>query len=186
MFTKKNLIFLAGRHTLIAIFVLGFTLIALYFLSDAITKTAERVAQTRIIVHTLEKRTELFTALRHDTEVIGNNNALIEKAFLSSGNILEFTTALETLAFKHNFIQNFQFGTPEASALASPFPIATISYTNTLSINLTDLIIYLKEFERLPYFTKVESLSLSTQSPLGWKATGTASFRATFYTKNEL
>jgi type II secretory pathway pseudopilin PulG len=185
MFTTKNLLLLIGRHALVALIATSIASAIIFPLSQEIKKTSARTSQARELARSLEKRTELFLLLRRDAEIIGTNDTLIEKAFLSSGNILEFTSALEHLALKNSFMPNFKFGNPQPSPLESSFPLTVITYNHTLSPNIESLIAYLKEFEQLPYFTKINSLTFSSQDPLGWINAGIASFNASFYTKSE-
>ncbi|MEK7538802.1 MAG: hypothetical protein AAB552_03090 [Patescibacteria group bacterium] len=185
MFTTKNLLFLIGRHMLFAFVSIVIAIIVIFFLSRAIERTSAKVFETRNLAHTLQKRTELFSTIRHDAEIIGTNNTLMERAFLSSGNILEFTDALETLALKTSVVQGFRFGTPQPTTIGAPFTIAAVGYDISFPANVSNLITYLKEFERLPYFTKIIGISFSSQSASGWKDSGTTSFHAVFYTKQD-
>lgn len=183
MFTTKNLLLLIGRHMLIAFVSIIIAIIAIFLLSRAIEQTSAKAFETRNLAHTLQKRTELFSTIRRDAEIVGSNNTLVEKAFLSSGNILEFTDALETLASKTGVAPGFRFSTPQSTTIPAPFPIAVVGYDITFPTNILNLITYLKEFEKLPYFTKITAVSFSSASASGWKDSGTTSFHALFYTK---
>lgn len=185
MFTTKNLLFLIGRHMLFAFVSIIVAITVIFFLSRAIEGTSAKVFEARNLAHTLQKRTELFSTVRRDAEIIGTNNTLMERAFLSSGNILEFTDALETLALKTSVAPGFRFGTPQPTTITAPFTIAAVEYDISFPTSVSNLITYLKEFERLPYFTKIAGVSFSSQSASGWKDAGTASFHAIFYTKQE-
>lgn len=186
MFTSKNLFFLLIWQVFFALLAIAIALVAIFFLSQAIEKTTTQVSEARRATSSLEKRTELFSKLRQDVEIVGTNNMLIEKAFLSSGNILEFTDAIDNLSLKNSFIPGAHFGIPQVTPIPAPFPLSVIAYDNSLVADMPKFIAYLKEFENLPYFTKIISLSFSSQNPEGWTKGGTASFHALFYTKNDL
>lgn len=184
MFTTKNLLILIGRQALVALGAVGIASIAVFFLAREIEEISGVIAQSRRVAAELESRTELFASLKRDDEFIGTNDTLIEHAFVPSDNILEFVSALESLTLKNSTAQNFRFDSPaKEQSLASSFPLASISYTNTLAANSYTLSNYLKDFERLPYFTKIDSLSVSSQDPAGLRGASSASFHATLYAR---
>lgn len=178
MFTTKNLFTLVGKHILITLGALVLTFAAVFFLSAQITKISSKAVADRHLATQLSERTSLLTNLRRETEIIGTNDVIIKRAFIPSNNILEFVSAIEALAVKNGLIQSFHFSTPTPASIDGPFPLSTITYQNTISsANVSTLISYLKEFEKLPYFTKIESLSISSGSG-DWRTAGTASFSA--------
>lgn len=184
MFTTKNLLMLIGRHAAVALGAIGVALLASYFLAREITQISDAVIQNRRLATSLEKRTELFSTIARDIEMIGKNDTLIESAFIPSDSIFEFISALESLALKNGATQSSNFENPVSSAVPAPFPLSTIGYSNTLSLNVFALTGYLKDFERLPYFTKIENLSISSSDPIGWRGASSASFRASLYTRS--
>lgn len=184
MFTKKNLLLLIGRHTLIAGGVVLVALGAITFLSHKITETADAVVKNQTLAKTLAERTALFTTLKRDSEIVGTGDAAIEHAFIPSDNILDFIAGLETLALKNNTTQAFRFETPVVTSIDAPLPLATISFSNSLATNALTFSNYLKEFERLPYFAKIESFTISAQDKTGWRGASTATYRATLYTRS--
>lgn len=184
MFTTKNLLILIGRHAAIALTAIGIAMIASYFLARQISHISETVIQNRHLATSLEKRTELFSTIARDIEYIGKNDTLIESAFVPSDSIFEFMSALESIALKNGVTQSFRFENPVPSPVAAPFPLSTIAYTNTLSLNAPSLANYLKDFERLPYFTKIENLSISSSDAIGWRGASSASYRASLYTRS--
>ena len=183
MFTTRNLLLLIGRNALIALGAVALSTTIIVFLSNQITHVSDTVAKNRTLAHTLEKRTGLFTVLKRDATIVGTNDTLINNAFVQSDNILDFVASLESTALKNSTTQTFRFDTPTAGIIDAPFPLETITYTNALSTNVLTLSNYLKDFERLPYFTKIESLTISSQDKTGWRNASTATFRAILYTK---
>lgn len=183
MFTTKNLLMLIGRHALIAFSAVVVSLIATSILSQQITRLSNDTQKNRLLASTLEKRTELFTTIRRDSEIIGTDDTLIEQAFIPSDNILDFVSALESISLKNGTLQAFHFDNPTPGTVSAPFPLATITYSNSLSGNLAAFSNYLKDFERLHYFTKIESLSISAQDKSGWRGAGMMSYRASIQTK---
>jgi len=175
MFTTKNLLMLVGRHAIIAILAIGASVLVAVLLSQEITRLSDDVLKNRQLASAL-------AAVKRDTELVGTNDLLIEQAFISSNNILGFVAVLESLVLKNGITQAFHFDTPAPSPISAPFPLATVTYSNSLSGNLVAFSNYLKDFERLPYFTKIESLSISSSGKPGWRNAGTMSFRASIQT----
>lgn len=183
MFTTKNLLILIGRHAAIALSAIGVATLASYFLAHEIKRVSDSIIQNHRLASSLEKRTELFSTIARDIQIIGKNDTLMENAFIPSDNIFEFISVLESLALKNTATQSLNFDNPNPSSVPSPFPLSTIGYQNTLALNVFGLTNYLKDFERLPYFTKIESLSISSSDPAGWRGASSVSFRASFFTK---
>lgn len=174
---------LIGRHAIIALGAIAIAGLASYFLALEISKISDAVVQNRRLATALEKRTEVFSTLARDAQIIGNNDTIVDNAFISSDNILEFISALESLALKNGVTQSFHFETPTPAPISAPFPLSTIGYSNNLSINVSSLTNYLKDFEKLPYFTKISSLTITSGDPTGWRGASSVSMRATLYTK---
>lgn len=178
MFTTKNLFTLVGKHLLVAFGFLVFAVASVFFFSNQITKISAKAVKDRHLAAQLSERTALLSSLKHETELIGANDAIIKHAFIPTNNILEFVGVIETLAFKNGLTQAFNFSAPTPGATAGTLPLATITYQDTIPANVNALIKYLKEFEQLPYFTKIDSLNISAGGA-DWRTAGTVSFSAT-------
>ncbi len=183
MFSNKNLFVVFGKHTLIGFTAVAVAVVSVWFLSREITRISESVVKNRQLADKLGKRTELFSVISRDASLVGKNDTGIENAFIPADNISEFTSALERIATKNNTPESFHFGSPISSATPAPFPLSTIEYQNSLSLNIFTFINYLKDFEQLPYFTKINSISFTSQGVTGWRGEGTANWNATLYTK---
>ena len=184
MFTVKNLLMLIGRNLLITLAIVSITIISIFFFSKEMTRISDTVALNHKLEKELKQRTELLGILEKETQVVGTNDQKIENAFIPSDNILAFINALDALALKENIKQAYHFGTPTASSVSAPFPIATISYGNSITSNISGIINYLKEFEKLPYFTKIDNIAITSQDKAGWSAQSTTSMQAILYTKS--
>jgi len=183
MFTTKNLLILTGRNMAIALLSVAISLTIVWFLSQGIKKTSSSIAENRRLAASLEERSRLSSVLKQNVQIIGKNDVLIEQAFLSSDNILDFIAAFESVARKNSIAQSSNFGVPTLSDTAAPFPLATVIYGGTLSAKVSTLVKYLKDFEQLPYFTKINNVTISSQDKSGWRNGATMSFQATLYTK---
>lgn len=178
MFTTKNFFTLVGKHLLIA-FVAGLiTVIVVFFLSSQITSISASVTKNRNLASALSERTALLSNLKHENEIIGTSDTIIRQAFVPSNNILGFVAILKSIALKNGVTQNYSFSNPTPIGGNAQFTIATISYQDTVSSNVPTFINYLKDFESLPYFTKIHSINVNS-SQGDWLSGATVSFGAT-------
>ena len=183
MFTTKNLLLFLGRNVIISLVVIFITVTASLFISKEINKISDSTALNHRLGKELAERIEFLKTLKQDIKIIGTNDTKIEGAFTPSDNILEFINTLDNLASKNNLTQVYRFETPVPSTISAIFPIETISYSNNFQTNLSTFSSYLKEFEKLPYFTTIKGFSISSQDKLGWSGLSNVSFNATLYTK---
>lgn len=177
MFSTKNLFTLIGKHVLITLGVVVLASVIVFLLSEQITKISTRATRDRHLATTLSERTALLSNLKNEADIIGTNDTAIKHAFIPSNNILEFVAIIESLAIKNGVTQSFRFSSPMPWIAETPLPLATVNYQNTVSSNISTFINYLKDFEKLPYFTKIDSLSISS-SNADWRAASTITFTA--------
>lgn len=183
MFTTKNLLSIAGKHIFIALLFVLVAFGSVFFLSTQISKISTQAAKDRNFIATLNERTARQTALKQEIEMIGTNDTAIRDAFPPSNNILELITALESIALRNGIKQApLHFSSPAPLSTVGTFTSETIRYENTLSVNIGTFIKYLKDFEKLPYFTKINALSISSGSD-GWHTGATVSFSASIATE---
>lgn len=183
MFTTKNLLMSVGRHLIITLLTISVSLSVVIFLAQSIERISTTAVKNRQMARLLEQRTELFTTIKNEVEFIGENGTRIENAFVPADNILPFVAALEGLSITNATPQSFRFGTPVSSTLSATFPLATISFSNTISANLLTLESYLKQFEKLPYIATIDNMNISSGDIAGWRGAITASFNATLYSR---
>lgn len=183
MFTTRNLLRLIGHHVLIAIGWMTMSVAVVLFLSHEIKSIATASYQSHSLANTLGKRADLLTTLKYDSEVVGDDDVAIEQAFPSSDNILGFIETLEKLGIKHGATQKTSFGTPTLTEINAGVPIAAVSYNINFTAPLASIILYLKDFESLPYFTKIDSINVAAASKEGISQPGTVALHAIVYTK---
>lgn len=183
MLNSKNLLMLIGRNVIITLMVAIVSITAIFFLKVEIEKITDKIILNRKLETELKKRTELINIIDTGAKIIGNNNYLINSAYIPSNNISPFINKLDDLVSISGINQIYHFETPTPSTIEGPYPLSTISFTNNLTADLTNLSVYLKSFETLPYFTKIESINISSQDKSGWVGMSNVSFKATLYTK---
>jgi hypothetical protein len=183
MFNLKKLLILIGQNILISLMAVLVAFFSIVFIKNEI----ERITNTIILNHKLEvnlkNKIELSSKIKQDVQIVGKNDILIENAFVPSDNISNFINALDTIASSNSIIQTYRFESPIPSNILETFPLSTISYSNDLATDIKTFSNYLKSYEKLPYFTKIESLDISSQDKTGWLGVSNISIKATLLTK---
>lgn len=177
MFSTKNLFKLIGRQLLISLGFAVFAFIVVFIASDQISKMSKKAIKDRSTATTMSERTALLSSLKYEASIIGSNDKVIKQAFIPSDNILEFIAILESLALKNGLTQTFSFSSPNPAIEETPLPVSIINYQNNVSSNIFTFIKYLKEFEQLPYFTKIDSVTISSGSA-DWRTASNITFSA--------
>lgn len=183
MFNSKNILILVTRNTIISLVFVFISIFLVFYIKNEIKNITDRVAINNKLNSELKQRTELFTVIKKDATIIGNNEILIQSAFIPSNDISLFTNTLDELALKHDLTQAYRFETPMEGAENGSFSFSTISFLNNFNTNTKTLSSYLKDFENIPYFTKIESLNISSQDQLGISGISNISLKATLLTK---
>ncbi len=183
MINSKNLLILIVQNLVISLIAVSLSVVSILILKGQIEKITDAIVLNHKLENELKKRTELLSVIDNGAKIIGGNNYLINNAYLPSDNISPFINKLDSLVSISNIAQTYHFDTPVSSQVTGPYPLSTISFTNALTTDLTNLSVYLKSFENLPYFTKIESLNISSQDKQGWTGLSNITFKATLYTK---
>lgn len=188
MFTKKTLLFFILKRAAIALGAMAIAAIAIALLSAQIDASAETVILHKKLTATLEMRNEVVSKLLTDYQNVKGYDERIKGALLTVSNILEFVGALESLASKDTMIQAAHFDNPVMMTETigePPRPLYQVNFTLSTQGNIFTFLNYIADIERLPYFVKINSISLSAQSPLGWQNTSNISVGGTLYTQSD-
>ena len=186
MFAIKNIIILVLKSLLISFIVISITTVSIFFLSKKITQISTSIEEANKQKADFTKRVNISEIIKKDVTTIGTNNVNIENAFMSSSNISNFINNIDNIGKKNNILQMYKFSTPVSSEFTTTsFGISSISYTNNFTNNISGFLTYLKEFEGLPYFTKINSFSISSQETTGLQGLSQIAFTADLYVKTQ-
>ncbi|HRY63656.1 MAG TPA: hypothetical protein P5267_03595 [Patescibacteria group bacterium] len=153
---NKNFIILA------ALLIISILLITL-----GIAPTAKKIlADNRAITEEKEKMNNLL--LRGQNIVKNKNNlavveeqlALIENAYLQTGQELAFITDLEKTAAKNNIEQSIIFNNTEITEVNG---LKAIPLSLQLTGGVEEIMNYINDLERFDYYIDIERISLSSQ-----------------------
>lgn len=181
MFEKRILIFTIGKYILRAIGAVSIAVLIVFFLSTHISRIGDALSEKRKLAFLIESRQEVASLLRETFNQIGDSDSKIERALPPADNILEFVGALESLANQYGLVQTFQFSTPVSMPQNGQRPISSTDYTLQLNGNIFTLLSYLKDFEALPYFSGISSISLTAPADRGWEGQSLITIKAQLY-----
>ena len=183
MFTNKNLFRLAINNILIAGVAIVITICILWFLSGQIVTTSDTILKNRQAASNFGERTSMLFSLRQDAALVGQNDVAIDNALMDSDNILQFVDALTAIATKYKVVQTFAFDSPTSPSVSTPIQLYAINYNTKITSNLSTLENYLSDFEKLPYFTQVNGITITSQDKSGWDGSSFVNLNATLFTK---
>lgn len=180
MFNKKQLILTILKSSVKAALVIAIAIVVILFSVRQIKKISASLEQKVTLNSIIEQKSETALKLKNDFEVVGDRDKKIEEALIPAENVLEFVGILENLATRHALQQTLRFSSP-VPVESSAMKLSSIGYDVSLSGNIAALTGYLKDFEKLPYFTGISSVNLNTASPQGWNDVSTITIQAKIY-----
>lgn len=169
---SKYLLLTISKYALRAVIPAIIAVFMITFLKEKIILISRSVVEQRTLSMVLERRSETLSKLKNDFDAVGEVDEKIKGAMPPADNILDFVAALESMASKHSIQQSLNFNTPSDSS---------IDYSINLSGNVFALISYLKDFEKLPYLTGVNSVNIVSQGD--WTDSSSVYLAAKLYIK---
>lgn len=188
MFTKKQLIIelikILGRAVLSVIVAA----VVIYLLSGQITGIGQTAKENRTAVAILDQKNLATNNLKSDLALVGNGDEKIEEAFIKAENIVTFIDKLEKTAEDNGFEQILRFEIPVSIVdetgkddVSKMLDLMKVDYSITLKGDAASFNEYLEEFEKLPYFSNIVSLTADYPSLSGWDKEATILIRAELY-----
>lgn len=155
----KNILKQLLRPILKAVIFLIISLIASLYFASRIKDISEVLTEKRAMLSLYQNSQEQFAVLKEDFPKISKNIDKVENAIPSSESMLPFISAMENLSGASGVQQSFRFES------VAPQPVLdlglnAIPFNVTLSGNRTQFMAYLSLLEKLPYFTKIESMNM--------------------------
>lgn len=181
MLEKKKIIIKISNNLIRAAIAAVAAAIIISFASKQISKINYSSAEKKRLTAIIEKRSETITKIKNDLVVIGNGEEKIKNALPGIDNILNFVSALENTANKNLLQSSYKFGIPAPYLKQENLEILSVNYNLNVNGTISTLISYLKDIEKLPYFTNIESVNFNSHA--GWDNNSTISFQAKLFVK---
>lgn len=186
MFANKTLSWILVKNIGLMLGIILCTSLLISFIGNKITKTSTAISANKQLSMQLAMRNALLATIHTNYEEVRMHEQAMRRALLPADDILEFTGALESLGTKHNVLQKFTFDTPVSTDTTfgtPPKTLTKINFTLSFPANIFIAKAYLKDFEQLPYFTKIESITVESDGKSGWQNMSTILIRATLFTE---
>jgi hypothetical protein len=158
------------------------------FINVGMNSTIDSVVAKKQLNTSLGIRSNVVAQLHGQYLQVAGSGARIRSALLPSSNVLEFVTSLESLAAKDNVAQSVHFDIPRDSGATLGDPIVAvqqIAFSESIQGNIFTFIQFLKDMERLPYFMKLDGMTIAGSADGGWQNTSTVTLQGTLYTQSD-
>lgn len=188
MITRKKLFTQVGINAAISCTAVFIAVVAIWFVNNGITATAEKIVEQKKLSATLAMRNQVVAKLIADAKQSRGAKERIEAALLPANNVLEFVGAVESMALKDNITASLRFDTPAElpELVGNPLKhVYQIPFTLSVQGNILTFVQYLKDIEALPYFTKITAISISASQGGGWLDTSNISVRGILFTRGD-
>lgn len=166
MLNKKQLLAIIIKQSLIILVMVPLAITSVWYSTKQMTAISHSIKEKKHISYILSTRSETYERLRADFAKTGNAEEKINSALISADDISPFLAALDTLALQSGTTQTYHFGVPDAGA-GSGSKMESVDYGLTIHANASETIAYLKNFERMPYFSGINSIALSSAGQNG-------------------
>lgn len=181
---KNKFILALSLKIFFILFVFGLAATANYFLLKQINKVSLTMREKKEINYLLQNREANNLKIQTDLLAVdGDYDRKIREALPSVYNILPFVEALDSVAKKNSVRQDLNFNQPLPTATPlGPIALANIDFSAGLSGGNIDIFInYLKNFEKLPYFAGIHSISFVSNGD--WQDNSSISLSGRFYAR---
>lgn len=170
MKNKKFIIKVIIKIIFVLIVVIA-TILSVNFATKQIKSINKTIIEKKKINYLIKNREEISNKIKADFEQVNPNyENIILGALPSVYNILPLVDEIDKIAKDNNLDQEINFGQPEKLPVTSEqIKISMIGFTiNLKNVYPENLISYLEDFEKLPYFASINSMGLSGQGANGW------------------
>ena len=187
MLNKKRLIYAVMPQLLKVIIAIFITIGIVAIVSKHIATIGSTLNEKKALTIALQQRNETTTTIRNTFATIQDSDKRIINAFPATDNVLDFVAATEALGTQNSMQQSLRFADPRPPfAEIKALTVIPIGYTITTSGTITTLSRYLQQFEVLPYFAGIQSITIATASAKGWEDSSSITLQGTLYTKKPL
>lgn len=184
MYKNKLLIKTSGILSIVFVVLIASALIINFF-SQQITKISKNIQDEKTTDYIVQNHESINSKIKNEFFKVGDNyETQILASLPNIDNVLPFVDATESIAKKNNVTQTLNFINPAATTNTDPLNISGITFTLTIAnANVVTLANYLNDFEKLPYFAGITSLSIVSQNTNGWSDNSTINLSGKIYVK---
>jgi hypothetical protein len=183
MFKNKFTLKIINK-VIIGLVMVSITMGTVYFFIQQIKKINTSITEKKKMDYFISHREQINNKIKAD---LANTNPAYQDKISESippvYDILPLVDSLENLSKKYSFKQTINFNQPVPSLeIGGPIPLMLINFNLTLDdagiSNFTD---YLKDFEKLPYFISINSISYLGNNSNGWQDSSSINISGSLY-----
>lgn len=185
MLTKRQLYFEVGKNVAIMLVAIICAAMGSAFFANRITQIADSLIEKERLSFVLSRRGEYLAELDRTFARLGDGDRNLVDAFPPTDDILGFVAALDSVARRTGVTQTYSFGVPSVfgDPATDKIPLAIIEYNLSVNGNVQTFLNYLKEFERLPYFSGIRGITITGDGTGGWESGLQANLSAVLYAR---
>lgn len=179
-YLSKNLLKQIKKPLIRAAVFSVISLAACLYFAGQLGNISDAARNKRAILFLSQNSQEQFALLKEDFQKISPYVEKVENLFPSSENLLPFINAMENLAVSAGVQQSFRFESAGLQLVPS-LNLNKITFNVIINGNMGQFLNYLQKLEKIPYFTQIDSLSLTTSQNL--ESQGQMTVRGSLYVK---
>lgn len=183
---KKKIILKLSLTFLLSAAMVTLAWLGTYFLKKQILNISQKIQEKKQLTYILKNRENAAAKINRDFKLVAADyEQRIKNGLPTVDNIIPFVEAMESLAKKNSLNQTITFASPQPlPADSGDLTLFAINYTLSLSnANLSVFLNYLEDFEKLPYFASLDSISLGANGSRGWEDNSSITLSGKFYAK---
>jgi len=164
--------------------IIGIAVTGVYLLSKQIKKVNVTIKEKKEMDFLISNREEVNNRIKADfIKVDPSYEQKINASLPPVYDILPFVDAMDSLAKKYSVKETINFNQPvPATDAPGPISLMKIQYNLTLEdLNVDTFNNYLKDFENLPYFASIDSISYLAGSKSGWQENSSINIIGSLY-----
>lgn len=186
MITKKQLTLIMIRNLVIIAIFAGVALSVVIYSANQMSQISNSVNEKKKISFALQKRSETYSNLKNEFSVLGNTEKALEGALVPSDDISNFISAIEALGVKNGVNQSYKFGAVNQATEQGGITVSNIDYSIKIRATMQSAILYLKNFEDMPYFSSILNISVTPNTAEGLNGVSDVLLNARLYTKQSI
>lgn len=181
---KKRLFLIISKQLIAAVVAVVVAGVAVAFLKNKIEKIGDSLVEKKKAALVLEKRGEVLSRLSEDMKIVDGHDKAIENALPPVSDISDFITALDNLFAGSQEQHTVSFSDPVlVTTLPSGTRLYSVNFSLTLGGNVFTLSNFLRDFDKLPYFTAITGVNLNAPADRGWDGPSSIAVQGVFYAK---
>ena len=178
---RKQVLRILARQAAIAFLAIILAAALAFFIGKEIVKISDSLSQKERLSKILALRIENIQQLKNSLALLGDNDQKIKNVYPPADNILDFVSALESLAKQNSLRQNLRFGDFMPMEETGGIAIAKTDYNINLNGTIITLKNYLQQMEKIPFVAKIGATNLLAAPPNGWNGDSTITINGSLY-----